>query len=474
MSRLLDRRGRLGDPLRGRGQGRRAAADRRPVGVRSARLRRAPLRRRSSARRGYVGETSAQNFVRSTTCCTRCSRGPPRATSASAPSTPGRRNSARSSSRAPAGSDRTGTRPTPRWWTSSPGVDPPDRDEWAAKFHSPIAAAEAWRTRTAVALYDMTPLKRLEVCGPGALALLERLTTGKMDKTRRRRHLHARARRSGRHPQRLHGRPLRHRPVPGRRERRPRPRLPPPASALRRSGAGPRHHRRHLLHRPVGPASPRARPAAKPRRLLERRRSSTSVPSGHASAASRSLAMRLSYVGELGWEIYTTADNGLRLWDVLWAAGQASRHHRRRPGGVQQPAAGEGLPRLGPRHDHRAQPVRGRPRLRRARGQGRLRRPRGARRHERRHRPAGCPASPSTTGTASSSATSRSSWTGQPAGYVTSAAFGHTIGRPIAYAWLPSSAVPGTAAEIEYFGNRIPATVVAEPVVDPDMTRIRR
>ena len=34
-------------------------------------------------------------------------------------------------------------------------------------------------------------------------------------------------------------------------------------------------------------------------------------------------AMRLSYVGELGWEIYTTADNGQRLWDVLWRAGQA-------------------------------------------------------------------------------------------------------------------------------------------------------
>ncbi len=34
------------------------------------------------------------------------------------------------------------------------------------------------------------------------------------------------------------------------------------------------------------------------------------------------LAMRLSYVGELGWEIYTSAELGLRLWDVLWAAGQ--------------------------------------------------------------------------------------------------------------------------------------------------------
>jgi dimethylglycine oxidase len=28
--------------------------------------------------------------------------------------------------------------------------------------------------------------------------------------------------------------------------------------------------------------------------------------------------------------------------------------------------------------------------------------------------------------------------------------------------------------EIEYFGRRIPATVATEPLVDPDMARIRR
>ena len=33
-------------------------------------------------------------------------------------------------------------------------------------------------------------------------------------------------------------------------------------------------------------------------------------------------AMRLSYVGELGWELYTSADHGLKLWDALFEAGQ--------------------------------------------------------------------------------------------------------------------------------------------------------
>jgi glycine cleavage system aminomethyltransferase T len=62
---------------------------------------------------------------------------------------------------------------------------------------------------------------------------------------------------------------------------------------------------------------------------------------------------------------------------------------------------------------------------------------------------------------------------GHPVGYVTSAALGYTIGKPIAYAYLPSSVNEGDAVEIEYFGNRIQATVTCEPLVDPQMTRLR-
>ncbi|MER6924144.1 glycine cleavage T C-terminal barrel domain-containing protein, partial [Streptomyces spiralis] len=60
-------------------------------------------------------------------------------------------------------------------------------------------------------------------------------------------------------------------------------------------------------------------------------------------------------------------------------------------------------------------------------------------------------------------------------GYVTSAAYGYTIGAPIAYAWLPAEhAAPGTPVEIEYFGARVPAVTAAEPLLDPEMSRIRR
>ena len=33
------------------------------------------------------------------------------------------------------------------------------------------------------------------------------------------------------------------------------------------------------------------------------------------------LALRVTYVGELGWELYCPSEFGLRLWDTIWEAG---------------------------------------------------------------------------------------------------------------------------------------------------------
>jgi glycine cleavage system aminomethyltransferase T/glycine/D-amino acid oxidase-like deaminating enzyme len=37
----------------------------------------------------------------------------------------------------------------------------------------------------------------------------------------------------------------------------------------------------------------------------------------------RVLASRISYVGDLGWELYVPIEQGLKLWDTLWEAGRA-------------------------------------------------------------------------------------------------------------------------------------------------------
>ena len=39
----------------------------------------------------------------------------------------------------------------------------------------------------------------------------------------------------------------------------------------------------------------------------------------------RALASRISYVGDLGWELYVPIEQGARLWDILWEAGRGTR-----------------------------------------------------------------------------------------------------------------------------------------------------
>ena len=60
----------------------------------------------------------------------------------------------------------------PHWYEANAGLvvgrDVPKPGDWAARYWSPIVAAEAQATRESVALYDMTALKRLEVTGAGA------------------------------------------------------------------------------------------------------------------------------------------------------------------------------------------------------------------------------------------------------------------------------------------------------------------
>ena len=61
-----------------------------------------------------------------------------------------------------------------------------------------------------------------------------------------------------------------------------------------------------------------------------------------------------------------------------------------------------------------------------------------------------------------------------PVGYVASAAYGYTIGGSIAYAWLAADATAEeNAVQVESFGERVPAVVAREPLLDPGMTRMR-
>ncbi|MEM7342770.1 MAG: FAD-dependent oxidoreductase [Chloroflexota bacterium] len=63
---------------------------------------------------------------------------------------------------------------------------------------------------------------------------------------------------------------------------------------------------------------------------------------------------------------------------------------------------------------------------------------------------------------------------GQCVGYVTSANYGYSMGQFLAYGYLPVEyAEPGTQVEIVYFDERFTATVTNEPMYDPKMERLK-
>ena len=63
---------------------------------------------------------------------------------------------------------------------------------------------------------------------------------------------------------------------------------------------------------------------------------------------------------------------------------------------------------------------------------------------------------------------------GAKAGYVTSANFGYSVGKSIAYGYLPAEqATPGTRAAVRIFDREVEGSVSTEPIFDPAGERIR-
>ena len=73
-------------------------------------------------------------------------------------------------------------------------------------------------------------------------------------------------------------------------------------------------------------------------------------------------ALRVTYVGELGWELYAGSEYGARLWDTLDRRRPAARAGARRVPGDRLAAPGEGLPGLGRGHHQRDRSALGRAR----------------------------------------------------------------------------------------------------------------
>jgi 4-methylaminobutanoate oxidase (formaldehyde-forming) len=184
------------------------------------------------------------------------------------------------------------------------------------------------------------------------------------------------------------------------------------------------------------------------------------------------LAQRVTFVGELGWELYAPTEYVLTLWDLLQEAGAP---HGLRPAGYRAIDAmrlekgyrvwGTDLTTDTTPFEaglasfvHLEKPFLGREALlteRDAGPPGRLLR---------------CLVLDDPATVCLGSEPVRIN--GVPAGRVTSGGFGYRVGASIAYAYLPADVPNGTPVEVGVFDRWVPAVVRQDPLFDPKMQHV--
>jgi glycine cleavage system T protein len=214
----------------------------------------------------------------------------------------------------------------PQWYEANAGLPVngmPERSEWSGRYWSPIVAAEHLACRERVGIFDASPFTKVEVSGSGALDYLQRLAANQVDVPIGRivytamlaprggimcdltitrvaddSFLVVTGGAVGKHDlawMRMN--------------------LPPEGVSL--------HDRTSGLCC-LGVWGPRARDLVA--QISEDDLSNEAFPYMRARDIHIGpvpvRALRISYVGELGWEIYAPTEFGVTLWDLIWQAGE--------------------------------------------------------------------------------------------------------------------------------------------------------
>jgi 4-methylaminobutanoate oxidase (formaldehyde-forming) len=368
----------------------------------------------------------------------------------------------------------------PNWFVSNEplaaGQDWPTPYGWAARYWSPAIGAEHQATRERVALFDETSFSKLEVLGPGAVAFLQHITDNQMDQPvgtiTYTQMLNKRGgiecdltvtRLANDRFQIITGTAFGIHDLSWIRSQ-----MPADGSVYVNDITSSRCC--------LGVWGPRARELVQ--QVSQDDFSNEAFPyltAQHVAIGDiPALALRVTYVGELGWEIYAPMEYGLKLWDTLWTAGQslgllaagyraieslrlekgyrywsADIHSEYNPyeaglgfavklnkGNFMgrealEPIKAEGVTRklcCLVVDDPRAVALGGEPFLD----------------------------------------------SGRVLGRVTSGGYGYSVRQSIAYGYLPvEHATPGTRVEVELFGTRYGATIMKEPLYDPRNEKIK-
>ena len=185
------------------------------------------------------------------------------------------------------------------------------------------------------------------------------------------------------------------------------------------------------------------------------------------------LALRVTYVGELGWELYCPAEFGTRLWDTIWEAGRSKGLVAGGYKAVDSLRLEKGYRVWGSDIGPESDPYQGGlgfcVKLDKGEFIGR------AALLKKREAPAktklACLVLDDPRSVALGSEPVRIG--GKVAGRVTSGGYGYTVGRSIAYAYVPSDTAVGTPVEVEIFGTWIAGEVAKDPLYDPTGSRVR-
>jgi len=186
------------------------------------------------------------------------------------------------------------------------------------------------------------------------------------------------------------------------------------------------------------------------------------------------LAMRVTYVGELGWEFYCPIEYGLKLWDTLWEAG--------RPEGMV-PAGYKAIDTLRLEKGYRYWSNETSPdytpyesgvgfAVRLDKGDFRGRDVLVKQKEEGLKQKLCCLVLDDPQSIVLGK---EPVWAGEKIiGWIVSGGYGYSVAKSIAYAYLPIEfAKVGTRLELELFGDKVGAEVVKEPLWDPKGDRIK-
>ena len=185
------------------------------------------------------------------------------------------------------------------------------------------------------------------------------------------------------------------------------------------------------------------------------------------------LALRVTYVGELGWELYCPSEFGQQLWDTIWDMGRDKGLVAGGYKAVESLRLEKGYRAWGSDISPESDPYQAGlgfcVKLDKGEFIGR------SALLKKREAPAdtrlACLGLEDPRSVALGSEPVRID--GKVAGRVTSGGYGYTVKKSIAYAYVPASAAVGTPVEVEIFGTWVPGQITKEPLYDPAGTRIR-